>query len=471
MKVIVVLFLVISTALCTPSLMQVTKFESQAEMGFNDVVDLIKGLIESLNMNHDIESLKDCILEIPEVILRFKYLIEEIKNLDWKNIEMIFELFIRLFDALKEVFVGLKPCSHIPADFEAIIKKLSNFNFDKMLQRILKNGFEIFRLITEGIKMLQEKNFYGFGKNIGQVVFIFILSDEAGKANLMIDFLTGFLVGIHEQKDIKELLKCLNDLEPIIEKIIEALKLISQLKWESLRKGVALLLAALKEFSEKLTPCLSGFEQLKKLLKAIAHADVLKIITKIMSNPTPYIFSIMDCVNSIKNGNYTQAGKAFGNVLYMLFLEDSLKMNFNDVVRLIEGFLTGINQKHNFNNIEECLKLIPEIIEIVTKIIEEFRDMDWKDIEKIISVFLKIADSFKEIILAIKPCSQTPKEFEDIINKIINVDVSKLLDKVMKNMFQLVSYITNLIKHIQEAKFYEVGLEAGSIVYLVFLLE
>jgi len=276
---------------------------------------------------------------------------------------------------------------------------------------------------------------------------------------------------LNEKGDINELLKCGKNLEQIIDKIMQALEYIKKKDPADLIKGLTILLEAVTELMNILKPCSSGFEQIKKLFEALKHIDILKLVFKILANPGPFIQDVMDCIDSFKKGDLHQAGKDLGDFLYRLFLSGmaQLEMNFDDLVKMIEGFLAGINEGHNFDDIEQCLKKVPSIIDDVKKAFEEIKHIDWKNLDKLVEALLAVFDAFRKVLEAIKPCSKVPADIDIIINKLKNIDVTKLLQKLMANIMQLIHDITEGINKLSQHDYYGFGQDMGDIVYRLLL--
>lgn len=290
-------------------------------------------------------------------------------------------------------------------------------------------------------------------------------------SNSVTDFLKGLLEGLNETGNINELLKCAKDLEAVINDIMSALELIRQGGITNILAGVTKLVQDVLKLLEILQPCSQGFTQLEKLFEALKNVNFMKIAMKIVFNFSSFLSLIVDCISSFKNGNLYQAGKDLGALLLKLFLSDAVEFNYEDVIKLIEGFLEGINQGHNFEDIEECIKDVPIIIEDVKMAIELLKNVDWKNLDKIIDALMKVFDVFKAILIAVKPCSKSPNDIEFLINRISNLDVNKLLTKIMSNIFQLVHDITEAINKVAQHLYFDCGKDLGDIFYRLILVD
>ena len=133
----------------------------------------------------------------------------------------------------------------------------------------------------------------------------------------------------------------------------------------------------------------------------------------------------------------------------------------------MEGFLEGIDQKHNFDNITECIKRAPEIWADIVSAIELLKHLDWKNLDKLIEALLKIFDALKVILQAVKPCSKVPAEIEELIKKIMNIDFVKLIQRFQQYMFQIVSDLMAVLSDFQKGNYRDAGKQLGDIIYLL----
>ena len=136
-----------------------------------------------------------------------------------------------------------------------------------------------------------------------------------------IDFLKGFLEGIEETGDIKEVLKCVEDLEKIIEEIVVALKEIMTFEIKKVIDGIAKLVVAVRKFMEMIEPCATKMPQLQKLIDAIWQADIMALFGKIMKEPGFYLDLLTKAIACFTNSDWYCLGLNTGKVLFRLFLK------------------------------------------------------------------------------------------------------------------------------------------------------
>lgn len=203
--------------------------------------------------------------------------------------------------------------------------------------------------------------------------------------NPIYDFLSGFLLGLHETKKVEDLLKCLKNADHILEKIREALEKIAHLKsLDDLLLGLKMLFAALTELEELLKPCLDGFEQFKRLMKEIRNIDFEKLLHKLISHWPYYIDDIVECIIALAKGHNTKAGKFLGDILYRLFLVDSTVHPIPCWAKYIEGFLKGIHEPKTLMDIHKCIaNALPFIIKLkimIKELVKLIKSLKYKEI-------------------------------------------------------------------------------------------
>jgi predicted transcriptional regulator len=440
------------------------------KVGDAPIVDFIGGFLVGINEVKTIEDLKKCIGEADQIIEKIVLSLKMISSLKFTEMLRGFE---KLFEAMLELEMMLRPCLDGFTQFNKLIQAIMHADITELLLRILRNIGPFIQDINDCIESFEREDYKQAGQDIGDILFRLFLAEMKGFN--VFDFLKGFLEGINEKGDINILLRCVKDIEKIVEKIMLALSYIMNKDPINLIKGLTLLFEAVGELLEVIRPCSDGFEQIKKLLEAFKKIDILKLVFKILSNPGPYIQDVVNCIEAFKKGDAYTAGKCLGDFLYRLFLANLPGIEFDDFVQMVKGFLSGINQGHAFDDVEKCIMAAPHVWGLVKEAIEEIKLIDWnnvmKDLNKLVEAMMKLIDAFKQILEAVKPCSKVPDEIESIIKKIINMDAQKLLEKILHNVFQIINDLTEAIKNFTEKKYFEFGSDFGDLLYRLILKE
>lgn len=320
MKSILAIFLILSFSFAS---FEEFSFEEQAGMSIEEAVALVEGILDGMNVNHEVEHIKECIALVPDIIKKIKDLIEEFKKIDWKDIEKVFEIIANLFDTLKTLFLTIKPCFKIYSDIEGVIKKLSTINWDDLLKKILANIFPIFTGIVDILKKFEKKQYKAAGEGIGKLIWMLLLDHEfldPSAEEPVEAFFRGFFVGLNAEEDYKKILKCIKNAEQLILKIVEAIKKIATLKIKEVIEGLKMLVEAVKELITMIFPCLENTEKLKRLLEAIMNIDFLKIAWKIITNIGSLIKFITEVIKGFEGKDFYKVGHGLGAFLNVLFL-------------------------------------------------------------------------------------------------------------------------------------------------------
>lgn len=145
---------------------------------FMDTMRIIAGIMSELNKKGDFKNICGCLDQVPVAVEKFDKFLEVYHTIDWHDLEQIFDVFIAFFDAMKEIFVALKPCARTPTDFKLLWNKLWGVDFDKLMNRFLVHAFEVFGWVTDALKCLEQKEYYKFGVNVGKLMYFIIIDDS-----------------------------------------------------------------------------------------------------------------------------------------------------------------------------------------------------------------------------------------------------------------------------------------------------
>ena len=279
------------------------------------------------------------------------------------------------------------------------------------------------------------------------------------------EYIKGFLVGVHEPKHVEDLLKCMGNMEAIFEKLKEAMEHFMKFNFEEVVAGLKILKEAMTELYVMLAPCLEGFEQLKKLVEAMKNWNIIKIATKMIANAIGFMKDIKECIESFKKGDFYTAGKDTGDILYRLFL--SREMDSFDIEGFLTGFLEGLNEK---GDVKELMKCAAHIEDIIDKIIKAFEYISKKTVENIITGITFLIEAVRELLQAIKPCSDGFEQIKKLIAAFANINIIKLAMKVLADLRTYINLVTDFINNIGSNQ-RQAGKDLGMFLYRLFLLE
>jgi cellobiose-specific phosphotransferase system component IIA len=284
------------------------------------IVDFSNGFLKGIHEIKSVDDLVKCVKEADHILENIQKALELIKTL---NIEKMLEGLTMLFEALYDLEEMLRPCLGEYSQFRKLVEAIMNMDINEVVQKIVANTFQFIADIVDCIQAFQRSNFVQAGRDLGDIMYrLFLISTEDQFDPVA--FIKGLLEGLNEKGDINNLLKCVKDLESIVNKIMEALEYIKKKDFANIIKGITMLIEAVTHLMQVLTPCAEGFEQIKKLINAISHVDIMKLVFKIIGNPGPYISDVMNCIDNFKKQDFHGAGKNLGDLLFRLFLTSRL---------------------------------------------------------------------------------------------------------------------------------------------------
>lgn len=246
------------------------------------------------------------------------------------------------------------------------------------------------------------------------------------------DLLKGFMDGIQETGNADELKKCLTELDDIVNKLVKAVALIFTYEEEKVKLGISLLREATKRFIDILPPCSEGYVQLKKLLAAYKNADIFDMLRKFLTKPRGYFESVITFLEALKKNNYYVVGLSFGRINYWLYLVKS-KADFfsfeilaNEADDLLKGFLKGLKETGNFENLRKCLVKLDTIVKAMIKGVEMIFSFEQKSV---LLGFLTLVDATSKFIGILENCKDGYEQITKLMDSIKKTDRYKILKK------------------------------------------
>ena len=381
------------------------------------------------------------------------------------------EGLFKIFEIFKILEKQLEPCLNGFTQFKKLIAEIKELNYVLFLFKIAQHMNEITEEIKKVVAAIEAKDFKIVGLGIGKILFMLLLEDKAVPKDNFVNFIKGFLLGLNEKGDITELLKCVKDLEHIIKKIEEAIKLLKDIKKiDKFIQGLVILFQAVTELINMLKPCAKGFEQIKKLFEALKHIDFMKLVFKIMANPTVFIQDIMGMIDGFSHNNLTKAGFCLGDFMYRLFLEDrqnkpvfSDEEQLNFLIELLDGFLEGIHEEKKVTDLLTCLGNSEDII----KMIKEAIEMIVKG--EVTEGLFKLFEIFQLLEKQLEPCLEGFTQFKKLIAEIKELNYVLILLKIAQHMNEISEEIQKIVAAIEAKDFKVVGLGLGKILFMILL--
>ncbi len=438
------------------------------------IIDFVTGFLVGINEKRTIDDLLKCMKNADQILDKMLKALKLIVKINFNDLTKGLSM---LFESLLELEIMLKPCLSEFTQFQKLIEEIASADIRTLVLKIIRNPNPYLNDFNMCLKAFNEQNYTAAGKYLGDIMYrLFLVEMEIVTEDqaAALDFLKAFLEAINEKGDVNELLKCVSNLETIFKKIMEALPYFKTKNPLQIIRGLTILFEAVTSLLKAIEPCAGSFTQLKKLMEQLKNLNLQKIMGRILMNFAVYFADIQNCIKGFKEKDYALAGKSLGDLLFRLFLADAAiedEISVEEIIAILSGLLDGINQGGNFNNLEECIDEVPDIINDVKNIIKEMKSLDWKDLEKVVKAILNIVDAFREILANIIPCSKTPSEFEYLIKKFKSVTIMGLINKLLHNTMQIINSISAAISKLSSKDYLGFGNKVGNVIYLTVIQE
>eukprot|EP00829_Urostomides_striatus_P017403 TRINITY_DN5_c0_g1_i6.p1 TRINITY_DN5_c0_g1~~TRINITY_DN5_c0_g1_i6.p1 ORF type:complete len:649 (-),score=257.56 TRINITY_DN5_c0_g1_i6:28-1974(-) len=424
-------------------------------------IDFVKGFLEGIKETTPPEKILKCLEEGDHILSK---IVEALKLIKTMIPTKVIEGVKMLIEALRELFNMLKPCTEGYGQLKKLVEAIAHISIPKVVAKIMAHPGEFVKHITEIIEGIIKKNHLAAGKAFGELLYQLFLSRAAQDEDHFVLFVKGFLIGIKETGDIQKLLSCIKTGEEILKKIIEALKLIKTMNPAKINEGIKMLIAACMELYIMLKPCISGYEQLKKLFTALTHISIPKIVAKIMAHPGEFLKHITGVIEGLVKKEYENAGKAFGELLYQLFLATmEVEPHFVDFVK---GFLEGIKET---TDPEKLLKCAHTGEELIKKIVEALKLIKTMIPTKVLEGVKLLIAALTELFHMLKPCTEGYEQLKKLITALSHVSIPKVVAKILAHPGEFVKHITDIIEAIVKKDHLKAGKSLGELLFQLFL--
>lgn len=277
------------------------------------------------------------------------------------------------------------------------------------------------------------------------------------------EYVTGFLKGVNEKKDIKELEDCIKGGDQLMVDTKAALQLIMTLEDNNLKAGVKGLLDATSAMLKILSPCSASYNQLKKLAEFIAKADIQKLIKKIMGQPGPYFHLAVDGVEAFTALKYAEAGIAVGTMQRMFFLN---RVESTPMVDFMTGFLVGIAEKGTIANLMSCIKESEALFAKFKSSMEHIKNMGNEDLNEGAKLLI---EATKDLLDMLKACMETYSSLKKLASEVGRADIKKMVQKMLSSPGTYFHLSIDALEGFLDKKYANAGKGIGTMLRLLFL--
>lgn len=286
-------------------------------------MDFIKGFMEGLNEQGDINKLVGCIRDADAIIQEIIQALELIKT---REIMDIIEGISKLVKAVKKIIEMLQPCSEGFKQFKKLMEALKNFDIQKLVIKILSNIEKIIGLIKDCIAGFKNKDFYAAGKNLGSLLFILFLSDAEFAAedssNIYILAVENFIKAANQGHHLDNIQTCACVIRPVIEDFNVILKESDWSSIEAIVNSVNRILDLAERVVNALIPCSTIGQDFKKLGEIIKDLDMNKLTNRLLRNIGDVTSSLTLFSQYVASKEFDKAGTELGNVFYIMVLKE-----------------------------------------------------------------------------------------------------------------------------------------------------
>ncbi len=159
---------------------QITTADVPDQFGMDDVVETLRGIFESWEVNkEEVTKLLECVRSLKDLEKQIGIIMEEIKQIDLKDLAKLVEMVVKLFGAFQQLFKDILPCIDAKGEIIKLVNKFIHLTPIEMLKKLamnlLDNGRRLLNDILAGISAFQRKDFYQFGYQIGEVIELLFL--------------------------------------------------------------------------------------------------------------------------------------------------------------------------------------------------------------------------------------------------------------------------------------------------------
>lgn len=424
-------------------------------------VDFIKGFLEGINEKGDIESLMKCIKGGEEIMKKIIEALKLIKTLDpLKVLSGVKELV----DAIKALLKILHPCMEGFEQLKKLLDALAHVSITKIVKKIITHPGEFIKHIVQCIEGFTKHNYHQFGKALGQLCHLMFLSSEEDTENMLIAFMRGFLEGLNEKGDIESLMKCIKEGEPIINKLIDGFKLIKTMNPLKVLEGVKKVVEALKDLMNMLKPCMEGFEELKRLMAALAKVNISKIVKNIISHPGEIIKVITEAIEGFIKKDFHLVGKATGLFCKTVFL--SRMETVEPILDFFRGLFIAIKETGDITKMEPCAKAGNDIM---TNISDAFVLMKAFKHKEVHEGAVKLNGAFRALNKMVQPCISNFEQLKKLEAEIRKLPMNKLVPKIISHKAEVEGPIDAAIAAFMKHDSIAFGKALGDFCVIIYL--
>lgn len=138
----------------------------------------------------------------------------------------------------------------------------------------------------------------------------------------------------------------------------------------------------------------------------------------------------------------------------------------SEAMDFLTGFLQGIGENGNVNDLEKCVKNIESAIEEIKAALELLKNFNLK---KLLEALPKLIHAVKTILNGLTPCMESFQTLKKLVQAMAHPDIKKIALKIMTHAGEFIGYVTSAIGGFKNKDFKAAGKGVGNILRLMFL--
>ena len=151
------------------------KIQEPYHMTFQEFEELLKGLLEGLQLEQYIDQLIACIQpDFNRIETLIEEAIQDLEHVDIKHLNLIVDALKKLSEVIIIIFKDLVPCAKIIPEIEKIIEELAKENFLEIALRILMHGGKMLSDLKALPSDWKSQNYHQFGLDLGNLFYLIL---------------------------------------------------------------------------------------------------------------------------------------------------------------------------------------------------------------------------------------------------------------------------------------------------------
>ncbi len=141
----------------------------------DDLLETLRGVLVAWEVDHEeVNKLLLCVGGMRDIEKQIVVVMEEIKNIDLKDLVKVVQAIVKIFGAFQQLFKDIEPCIDSGSEIRNLLDKFIHLTPAEMLKKVamnlLDNGRKVYNDIVAAIGAFGKRDYYGFGYTIGDLI-------------------------------------------------------------------------------------------------------------------------------------------------------------------------------------------------------------------------------------------------------------------------------------------------------------